>query len=421
MFMLVNISHVHADCSVNLDGLTGKYPPLLLQGHQFIYPTSVNQQGQRTIDIDEGGELELYCHGDIRYEDSTYVSVSGLPKQKSIVLTCSQGVFYYAEDQVKVESSTCNRRQEPHLIRTNEICSPEGADGRTSNLVDLVRVQIGWKIGTNFIEQIQLCHDEANYGTIWTNHTIYGKSIEHRDIDEGRPSFRADNSYQKRFYTWYTSTKLNEQYSKRTQGYTVSKLLGSNIINSVPLIETGTTGSNYFAKGHLSPDAAFIYNVQQDATYYFMNAAPQFQAFNNGNWKALEYNARDLASRSGRDLSIHTGTFGVLSYTDVNNEDVPIYLYISGETRYIPAPLYYWKVIHDPSTGSAAAFIGLNNPHATEQPEELCNNVCGEMSWVDWSITELDSGYMYCCSVEDARKAIPSIPDIQSSGLIQME
>ena len=37
--------------------------------------------------------------------------------------------------------------------------------------------------------------------------------------------------------------------------------------------------------------------------------------------------------RSGRDLSIHTGTYGVLSYTDVNNEEVPIYLYISGETR----------------------------------------------------------------------------------------
>ena len=45
------------DCSVNLDGLTGKYPPLLLQGHQFIYPTSVNQQGQRTINI---GKNSLY-------------------------------------------------------------------------------------------------------------------------------------------------------------------------------------------------------------------------------------------------------------------------------------------------------------------------------------------------------------------------
>ncbi len=30
-------------------------------------------------------------------------------------------------------------------------------------------------------------------------------------------------------------------------------------------------------QGHLSPDAAFVYNVEQDATYYFANVAPQFQ------------------------------------------------------------------------------------------------------------------------------------------------
>ena len=47
----------YLDCSVNLDGLTGNYPPLLLQGHQFIYPTSENQEGQRTIDI---GKNSLY-------------------------------------------------------------------------------------------------------------------------------------------------------------------------------------------------------------------------------------------------------------------------------------------------------------------------------------------------------------------------
>ena len=41
----------------------------------------------------------------------------------------------------------------------------------------------------------------------------------------------------------------------------------------------------------------YVYNVMQDATYYFMNAAPQFQSFNNGNWKALEYNTRDLATK----------------------------------------------------------------------------------------------------------------------------
>ena len=51
------------------------------------------------------------------------------------------------------------------------------------------------------------------------------------------------------------------------------------------------------SQGHLSPDADFVYNVLQDATYYFVNVAPQFQSFNNGNWKALEYNTRDLATK----------------------------------------------------------------------------------------------------------------------------
>lgn len=407
----------YAGCAVNLDELSGKYPPLLLQDGNFIYPKE-----QRTLYFDEDANLELYCHGDVKYENKTYVSVTGLPKERSVTLVCTEGKFFYAETEVSVEKARCNRKMEPYLIITkNSLCSPEGADGRTTGLEDLVRVQIGWKLGSNFVEQINVCHDESMYATIWTNHTITGQSIDLQDKDPGRPSFRADNKYQKRLYTWTSMTRINRMYSKRSQGKTVTKLLGSNIINAEPLIQTGTRGSNFFAKGHLAPDAAFIYNVQQDATYFYMNAAPQFQAFNNGNWKALEYNTRDLADRLGRDLAIHTGTYGTLSYPDVNKNETQIYLYLAGETKYIPAPLYYWKVVEDPSTGTATAFIGLNDPHATAAPQEFCNNVCEEMSWVDWSVNELDKGYMYCCTVEEARKAFPVIPDIQSSGLVQLD
>ena len=71
------------------------------------------------------------------------------------------------------------------------------------------------------------------------------------------------------------------------------KILGRNTIDGKPIIETSRSGTNYFAKGHLCPDAGFVYNVMQDATYYFLNVAPQFQSFNNGNWKSLEYAVRD--------------------------------------------------------------------------------------------------------------------------------
>ena len=69
-------------------------------------------------------------------------------------------------------------------------------------------------------------------------------------------------------------------YEKKTQVKTVKALLGSNKAPSGDdLIERSRKGTRYFAKGHLAPDAAFIYDVFQDATYYFVNVAPQFQTF----------------------------------------------------------------------------------------------------------------------------------------------
>ena len=86
-------------------------------------------------------------------------------------------------------------------------------------------------------------------------------------------------------------------YSKKTQVTTIKALLGTD--NQLPdgtqIIENTSSGTNYFAKGHLSPDAAFIEEAEQDATYFYFNVAPQFQSFNNGNWKALEYATQNMA------------------------------------------------------------------------------------------------------------------------------
>ena len=51
--------------------------------------------------------------------------------------------------------------------------------------------------------------------------------------------------------------------------------------NGETIIDDSSSGTNYFARGHLSPDAAFIEGAEQDATYFFFNVAPQFQSFNN--------------------------------------------------------------------------------------------------------------------------------------------
>ena len=103
-----------------------------------------------------------------------------------------------------------------------------------------------------------------------------------------------------------------ELYKKKVQRRTITALLGGlTKVEGETIIETNFKAKDYLAKGHLSPDAAFVYNVMQDATYYFVNIAPQvslpvvfcklnhfqFQSINGGNWKALESDVRKLASK----------------------------------------------------------------------------------------------------------------------------
>ena len=55
--------------------------------------------------------------------------------------------------------------------------------------------------------------------------------------------------------------------------------------SGLPFIDNKT---NFLARGHLAPDAAFIYQIEADATYFYINVAPQYQSFNNQNWRSIE-------------------------------------------------------------------------------------------------------------------------------------
>lgn len=176
-------------------------------------------------------------------------------------------------------------------------------------------------------------------------------------------------------------------------------------------------GQNYLAKGHLAPDAAFVYQNLQDATYFYFNVAPQYQAFNNGNWKSLESSLKKLGIRLGRNLDTYTGTHQILEY--IGKE-----LYLQNERKYIPIPKYYWTVVFDHTTKKAVAFIGLNNPHAKRAPPKLCTDRCSDMWWLkSKKYKDIKKGFMYCCELEEAAKAIPAIASItihlpKSTGLI---
>ncbi len=79
-----------------------------------------------------------------------------------------------------------------------------------------------------------------------------------------------------------TGLDVNTLYTQVEQAKTVAMIVGSEELAAIYI---NVTKDHYFSRGHMAPDGDFIDAASQDATYYFMNVAPQFQSFNNGNWK----------------------------------------------------------------------------------------------------------------------------------------
>lgn len=71
-------------------------------------------------------------------------------------------------------------------------------------------------------------------------------------------------------------------YTQAQQKSTISDIVGSELADKY------ITNTQYLARGHLAAKTDFIYATGQRATFFFINAAPQWQPFNAGNWNWLE-------------------------------------------------------------------------------------------------------------------------------------
>lgn len=95
-------------------------------------------------------------------------------------------------------------------------------------------------------------------------------------------------------------------YKRATQRTTFTSLLGSA---SLAEDFIHLTNDFFLSKGHLVAKADFLYGAQQLTTFWYSNAAPQWQTFNGNNWNSLENDCRAFAGRIGTDLDVYTGTY----------------------------------------------------------------------------------------------------------------
>lgn len=127
--------------------------------------------------------------------------------------------------------------------------------------------------------------------------------------------------------------------------------------------------------------ADFLHGSAQMATFWYTNAAPQWQTFNGNNWNSLENDARSYAARVNKDLIVYTGTSGRAQLADINGNWVDLFL---STTQHMPAPRLFWKILYDPITQQGTAFVGLNNPYQSAESAALdvrCRDICSTVSF----------------------------------------
>lgn len=177
------------------------------------------------------------------------------------------------------------------------------------------------------------------------------------------------------------------------------------------------TNSSFVARGHLTPDADFVFSSEQFATYFYANVVPTFQTINGGNWNRVENLARTFAQQEQTNLDIYTGTYGQLALASSDGDLVPLYL---SESNQIEVPEYLWKVVYNAHRSAAIVFITMNNPFARRSDiRELCPDVC-EQSGINFSQTAR-RGFTYCCSYEAFARYIPmQTPALRATHLLTL-
>ncbi len=256
-------------CGVDLQSAPPKNMPLFTTpAGELLFPVKRPDKGPdvRWLAFPQA-DVQVHCPG-------SKLEATGTP---GAVLVCVQdSSFFLGTQDVAFKNLSCSRSIREKVVRTKESCGPSDGDGRM--------LEIGWQLTDGpFVPQISVCFDQDEAATHYARHVIRGAHIGALNDDPGRPSFKEGRGL-------YPEISADASYKVAQQEKVLKQLLGASKGASI-----FSKNKSFLAKGHLAPDADFVWKEWQDATYYFANAAPQWQPFNNGNWKAVEAEVRHFA------------------------------------------------------------------------------------------------------------------------------
>jgi hypothetical protein len=166
----------------------------------------------------------------------------------------------------------------------------------------------------------------------------------------------------------------------------------------------------YLSRGHLSPDADFIFTSGQFATYFYLNVMPEFQIINQGNWLRVERIARNVAIATQTTISVVTGGQELLYYRHTTtNLEYPLYL--DPIAKFIRVNKFIYKILINERDKTAIVLVTCNDPYLKSPPPDFCPNICVSAGLTyPGVLQDLDKGYTICCSLASFKLAAKDLP-----------
>lgn len=125
-----------------------------------------------------------------------------------------------------------------------------------------------------WVSVLEICHDNRTGSTLWSHHQLKPNNAYHQRNVARIYFIQGD---------FYPGINPNSLYSKFIQRRTIGRILGSDKLASDII---SNTSELYLARGHLTAKADYVFAALQLTTFYYINVAPQWQSFNNGNFLA---------------------------------------------------------------------------------------------------------------------------------------
>lgn len=386
-------------CQVDIDKDLKKNQPLYIStrdSSKFHYPHG----GDGIMRFNEGESLELNC------VDQFFESPLMLSNNKSAIIKCVEGIIFDLDGiPIPIDLFTCKNWPKLTLIKTDFKCY---------NRANIIFT--GFKVDERWFHMYTSCHDNIIEQNYYSSHIITPIAVGGASRSSGLASWSQDNFYPgKNVHTIYRKDKVFD---------TITRILRSGYLAN-QIVKVDNRSQHFLSRGHLAANSDFVFANEQRATFYFTNAAPQFQTFNNGNWKYLENDVRQLAADRDIKLEVYTGTFGIEQFYDKNNVLTSIYLDYhldrnngGASIRLIPVPKVFYKVLVNPLTRRGVAFVGVNNPYLSRKELERQNylvcrtNLIRTITYITFNPYRQDLGYIQACAVSDFVRHVPHLTNV---------